>query len=81
MHILFERAVPYVIGHLLKYYILTEKAFTLEQFNKRLHEFNHCDSQMVDRLQKISEEKYELTGEMKDDYQDLGSVQPKTGFF
>ena len=56
MHIIFEGAVPYVIGHLLKCYILIKKTFTLKQFNRHLHEF-HCGySQMADRLQAFSEE-------------------------
>ena len=56
MHILFEGAIPYVIGHVLRYYINTEKAFTLSQFNSRLHDFNYGYSQMADRLQTISKE-------------------------
>ena len=54
MHILFEGATPYVIRHLLKHYIFTEKAFTLAQLNRRLREFNYGYSQMADRLQTIS---------------------------
>ena len=56
MHILFEGAVPYVIGHLLKRYILVKKKFTLKQLNRRLHDFHYGYSQMADRLQAISEE-------------------------
>lgn len=56
MHILFEGAIPYVIGHILRYYINTEKAFTLAQFNRRLCDFNYGYSQMADRLQTISKD-------------------------
>ena len=56
MHIMFEGAIPYVIGHLLKYFILTEKAFALAQMNRRLREFNYGYTQMADKLQKISED-------------------------
>ena len=56
MHIMFEGAIPYVIGHLLKYIILTEKAFALAQMNRRLREFNYGYTQMADKLQKISED-------------------------
>lgn len=56
MHIIFEGAVPYVIGHLLKCYILVKKTFTLKQFNRHLRDFHYGYSQMADRLQAISEE-------------------------
>lgn len=41
MHMLFEGAIPFVIGHLLKYYILTKKTFTVAQLNRGLREFNY----------------------------------------
>lgn len=56
MHIIFEGAIPYVIGHLLRYYINNDKAFTLAQFNSRLCGFNYGYSQMADRLQPISKD-------------------------
>ena len=56
LHILFEGAIPYVIGRILRYYINNEKAFTLAQFNRCLCDFNYGYSQMADRLQTISKD-------------------------
>ena len=51
MHVILEGCLPYVMKHLLNYYVNIKKYFTIEQFNEKLEKFPYS---YMDRRKKPS---------------------------